>query len=117
MAGGLTRGSVVLVVYPFTDLSSAKRRPALVVSATERTGRDCILAFITSKTGSIEATDLLLDPSDEDFAETGLQVASVVRCGKLMTLDRTLLTGRLGMLSGRLMDEVNIRLKKALALP
>jgi len=41
----LKRGSVVLVIYPFTDLSSAKRRPALVVSATERSGRDCILAF------------------------------------------------------------------------
>lgn len=117
MAGGLIRGSVVLVIYPFTDLSSAKRRPAPVVSATERPGRDCILAFITSKNIQIGATDLLLDPSDKDFVETGLRTASVVRCGKLMTLDRTLLTGRLGTLSERLMAEVNIRLKKALALP
>jgi hypothetical protein len=42
---GLKRGSVVLAIYPFTDLSSAKRRPALVVSASDRPGRDCILAF------------------------------------------------------------------------
>ena len=55
----LKRGSVVLVIYPFTDLSSAKRRPALVVSATERSGRDCILAFITSRIDQIEETDLL----------------------------------------------------------
>jgi mRNA interferase MazF len=112
----LKRGSVVLVIYPFTDLSSAKRRPALVVSATERSGRDCILAFITSRIDQIEETDLLLHPEDSDFAATGLRVASVVRCGKLMTLDRTLLTGRLGMFSDRLMMDVDVRLKKALGL-
>ena len=49
MDNSLKRGTVVLAVYPFTDLSSAKRRPALVVSATERPDRDCILAFITSR--------------------------------------------------------------------
>jgi len=116
MGDSLRRGSVVLAIYPFTDLSSAKRRPALVVSATGRPGRDCILAFITSRTGRIEATDLMLDPADRDFAATGLRTTSLVRCGKLMTLDRTLLTGRLGRLSKRLIAEVDVRLKKALEL-
>ena len=116
MGDSLRRGSVVLAIYPFTDLSSAKRRPALVVSATGRPGRDCILAFITSRTGRIEATDLILDPTDEDVVATGLRVVSVVRCGKLMTLDRSLLTGRLGRVSERLLAEVGIRLKKALEL-
>lgn len=116
MGDSLKRGSVVLAIYPFTDLSSAKRRPALVVSATGRPGRDCILAFITSRTRRIETTDLMLDPADGDFAATGLRVASLVRCGKLMTLDRILLTGRLGQLSERLMAEVNFRLEKALEL-
>ena len=116
MGASLRRGSVVLAIYPFTDLSSAKRRPALVVSATERPGRDCILAFITSRTEQIGATDLTLDPDDGNFTATGLRMASVVRCGKLMTLDRILLTGRLGQLSERLMAEVDLRLKKALAL-
>jgi mRNA interferase MazF len=116
MGPGLSRGSVVLAIYPFTDLSSTKRRPALVVSSTARPGRDCILAFITSRTTPADATDLLLDVGDVDFAATGLLAASVVRCGKLMTLDRTLLTGRLGQLSGRLMAEVDTRLKTALDL-
>lgn len=116
MGQRLKRGSIVLAIYPFTDLSSAKRRPALVVSATERPGRDCILAFITSRASRIEITDLALDHADVDFAATGLRVASVVRCGKLMTLDHTLLTGRLGRLSQRLMTEVDVRLKTALEL-
>jgi len=112
----LKRGSVVLAIYPFTDLSSAKRRPALVVSATGRPGRDCILAFVTSRTGPLEATDLVLDPADSDFAATGLRIQSSVRCGKLMTLDRSLLTGRVGRMSRRLMSEVDARLKSALGL-
>lgn len=112
----LRRGSIVLAIYPFTDLSSAKRRPALVVSATGRPGRDCILAFITSRTGSSKATDLVLDPADSDFSATGLRVQSSVRCGKLMTLDRSLLTGRLGQVSRRLMDKVDARLRIALGL-
>jgi mRNA interferase MazF len=116
MGDSLKRGSVVLAIYPFTDLSSAKRRPALVVSATGRPGHDCILAFVTSRTGRTEMTDLMLNATDEDFAVTGLRVTSLVRCGKLMTLDRTLLTGRLGQLGARLMAEVDIRLKKALEL-
>jgi mRNA interferase MazF len=112
----LKRGSVVLAIYPFTDLSSAKRRPALVVSASGRPGRDCILAFVTFRTGPLEAIDLVLDPADSDFAATGLRVQSSVRCGKLMTLDRSLLTGRLGQMSRQMMNEVDTRLKIALEL-
>ncbi len=110
------RGTLVLALYPFTDLSSAKRRPALVVSATERPDRDCILAFITSRMERIDSTDLVLDVSDADFVATGLSVTSAIRCGKLMTLDRSLLTGRLGWLNERLMEQVNQRLRKALEL-
>ena len=106
--GLIARGWIVLASYPFTDLSATKRRPALVVSASDRTGDDCILAFITSRTGNVEPTDLLIGADHPDFAATGLRMPSVVRCGKLMTLNYTLLIGRLGRLSDHLMAEVNI---------
>jgi len=114
--GSLKRGWVVLASYPFTDLTAVKRRPALVVSASDRPGDDCILAFITSRTTNIGATDLLLDVADPDFAAIGLRMPSVVRCGKLMTLNHRLLVGRIGYLSDRLMTEVNTRLRVALEL-
>jgi len=78
MGNSLKRGSVVLAIYPFTDLSSAKRRPALAVLATGRPGRDCILAFITSRTSHIEATDLMLDPTVW-FNELSLMPERVLR--------------------------------------
>jgi mRNA interferase MazF len=116
MANDLSQGSIVLAICPFTDLLSARRRPALVVSATDRPGRDCILAFITSQPTVTDATDLLLDVGAQDFSQTGLRATSVVRCAKLMTLDRTLLTGRLGQLSQGLMAMIDTRLKMALDL-
>lgn len=116
MGSGIKRGDVVLAAYPFTDLSSVKRRPALVVSATDRPDRDCILAFITSQVERSGGTALLLDARDAGFADTGLRISSLVRCGKLMTLDRTLLVGRLGKLNAQLMDKVDHRLMKALEL-
>lgn len=114
--GFLKRGWVVLASYPFTDLTAVRRRPALVVSASDRVGDDCILAFITSKTANVGSTDLLLDMADPDFAATGLRAPSVARCGKLMTLNHRLLVGRIGHLSDRLMAEVNARLRLALEL-
>ena len=89
---------MVLASYPFTDLTAVRRRPALVVSASDRPGDDCILAFITSKTTNVGATDLLLDVADPDFAATGLRMPSVVKCGKLMTLNHRLPVGRIGYL-------------------
>jgi hypothetical protein len=44
----MRRGAVVLTPFPFTDLSGQKVRPALVVSRSDRGGRDVLLAFITT---------------------------------------------------------------------
>ena len=116
MATEVRRGDVVLATFPFTDLSSAKRRPALVVSASDREGPDFILAFITSKASKPDLRDIFIDPSDPDFAASGLRAPSLVRCGKLMTLNRALLIGRLGVLTSPIMDKVDVALKMALAL-
>ena len=116
MATEVRRGDVVLATFPFTDLSSTKLRPALVVSASDREGPDFILAFITSKASNPDLRDVLVDPRDHGFAQSGLRVLSLVRCGKLMTLNRTLLIGRLGVLTDPVMEKVDAALKIALEL-
>ena len=45
--GGFVKGDVVVVLFPFSDLSSAKKRPALVIAALD--GDDVILCQITSQ--------------------------------------------------------------------
>jgi mRNA interferase MazF len=93
----IKRGDVVLVAFPFTDLTTSKMRPALVISSNSfhRSGLDVILAGITSQTGKYpRSSDILLSIEDQNRA--GLQKTSWVRLGKMVTLDRRLIRGKLG---------------------
>jgi mRNA interferase MazF len=84
-------GTIVLVPFPFTDLSSAKVRPALVVSKQEKE-EDVIVCFISSKDAK-KCRAILPLPSDE---ETGLKVRSHARFDKIATLHKRILLGEIG---------------------
>lgn len=91
------RGDVVLVSFPFTDLSASKVRPALVVSSDyfHHSGLDVILVGITSQAGREKSkTDFLL--SIENQRSAGLPKRSLVRLGKIFTLDCRLIRKKLG---------------------
>lgn len=93
------RGDVVLVPFPFTDLSTTKQRPALVISPDgwNLARQDVVLVAITSQiTSSVEASDLHLSPDDELAA--GLPKPSLIRPTKLFTMHRGLLKRTLGQL-------------------
>ena len=111
----MTRGSVVLTPFPFTDLQGTKVRPAVVVSRFDRPGDDVILAFISSvRPAALQQTDLLLSRSDPDFAGTGLKTDSILKCDKLATVRRQILLGELGTLSAILTRKMNERFRHAL---
>ena len=113
----MRRGTVVLTPFPFTDLSGAKVRPAVVVSRSDRPGDDVILAFVSSVVPSRSLpTDLVVDPSRPNFRETGLKVPSIVKCDKLATVQRQIILGELGQLSATLLRELDQRLGHALNL-
>ena len=113
----MTRGTVVLTPFPFTDLTGAKVRPAVVVSRTDRPGLDAILAFISSVVPpALLPTDLGLYPTHPDFRASGLKVPSVIKCDKLATVDRQVILGELGVLSPTLLNELDRRLRLALEL-
>ena len=85
-------GTIVLVPFPFTDLTSAKVRPALIVSNKKKESEDVILCFITSKIDDDDEKSLVL----ESNTETGLKVRSAVRFDKIATLSRKVILGELG---------------------
>jgi mRNA interferase MazF len=76
----LKRGDVVLVPFPFTDLTAEKLRPAVIVSPDPQE-LDVVIAFISSTMPSKEMaeTDFLLTPDHPDFAKTGLKKRSVFK--------------------------------------
>ena len=87
-------GAIVLARFPFTDPSGSKRRPPLVVSRDNERRSDVVVCFITSvlRSGPDMAS---IDASDK----TGLKVPSVVRFDKLATLEKGVISGKLGSAS------------------
>ena len=112
----LTRGDVVLAAFPFADLSSTKRRPAVIIAVDTARG-DLTLAFITSQqAASAGGDEVALLPSHAEFSATGLTVPSKIRAGKLVTLAPRLLTRRLGRLGPLLTEALDQALLAALSI-
>jgi len=81
----LKRGDIILVAFPFTDLTSSKVRPAIIISPNPQ-GDDVIIAFISSVVSkSLADTEFLLISNHPHFAATGLKKDSVFKMGKLLT--------------------------------
>jgi mRNA interferase MazF len=104
------KGSLVLVPFPFTDLSSSRVRPALVVSSDEYNGSgdDLIVAMVTGQARRGAGDCRLLD-----WQSAGLAHPSWVRA-KLATLDERLVQFSPGRLSARDVVAVEARLRWAL---
>lgn len=120
MAGqSISRGSIVLARYPFTDLSGEKLRPAVIVMPDNLIHAldDVLCAFITSTIpGKLLSTDLLIQPMDADFTNTGLKTSSVIRAHKLALLHRTLIHRQLGQLNENIIAALDQCLMKAVGV-
>jgi mRNA interferase MazF len=86
-------GAVVLVRFPFSDLSQSKVRPAVVLADADR--GDWILCQITSSPYSDPRAIFL---SGDDFASGSLLVGSYARPGKLFTASESLMVSQVGVL-------------------
>ena len=89
-----TAGEVVVIPFPFSDLTQSKVRPALCLADAGR--GDYVLCQITSQP---YGDPLALKLDDQDFATGGLHVESFVRPGKLFTADANLILSTEGKLT------------------
>lgn len=90
----MTRGTVVLVRFPFSDLSASKRRPAVVLADAGR--GDSVLVQVTSKPYGDDRAVVL---TSESFARGGLDLESYARPGKLFTANEALIDREVGALT------------------
>lgn len=113
----MKKGTIVLTRFPFTDFTSEKRRPAVVISADNENKNDVIIAFISSVIpAKFQFTDLLLAQDDNYFTVTGLHKTSVIRLDKIMTVEKELITGEIGYVSAKLITEIDNKLKLVFGL-
>ncbi len=114
------RGDIVLVAFPFSDGSSQKIRPALVVQNDRNNERlqDTIVALITSTTerAGREPTQLLIDISTPPGRESGLLHSSAIKCENLFTLQANVIVRKLGHLAPASMEQVDRCLKSSLGI-
>jgi|SRR3989344_4935020 len=89
----MKRGDIVLVKYPFTDFSSEKLRPALVLLPEDEEG-DFLLAFITSAVIRKSPFDIKLSKNG-----TGLHKDSTLCLKKIMAVHKSLVLGKIGNVS------------------
>ena len=106
----MKRGDIVLVRYPFTDLSSEKLRPAMILLPENERG-DFLLSFITSSLTESSLFDISLLQG-----EGGLKRDSILRLQKIMTIHKSLLVGRIGSLPPHKVREAELKLKTMLEL-
>ena len=96
-----TAGSIVLVRFPFSDLSQSKLRPAVVVADAGR--GDWVLCQITSSSSSdARAVEL----TDSDFQSGSLRVTSYARPAKLFTASNDLMTSQVGTLKSESFNQI-----------
>ncbi len=107
----LKKGDIVLVPFPFSDLSTSKLRPAVVLWV-DVSGIDLNVCFISSQNvNQISSEEFIIDTSDPEFYKTGLKVTSKVRVAKIVTIQRNLIKRKLGKLKVNLLQKLDQCLK------
>ncbi len=108
------RGSVILIPFPFSDLTTTKTRPAVVVSSNiyQTTRSELLLAYISSQiTNATPHIDYIL----HDWQSAGLLKPSFVR-PKVATIDPALVVHHVGKLSIEDLNQTDRRLQLAMGL-
>ncbi|MEL6493845.1 MAG: type II toxin-antitoxin system PemK/MazF family toxin [Cyanobacteria bacterium J06623_7] len=95
------KGGVVIVPFPFSDLSQAKRRPALIVARLN--GDDLILCQITSQSIS---DNYAVPITNEDFINDRLNRISNIRPNRLFPADREIILYKAGQLKAEKLKQV-----------
>ncbi len=105
----MNKGDIVLVPFPFSDLSGTKLRPALVLHVSHF---DITIAFISTQLHVIDDGDVVINPSSQN----GLKKQSVIRLAKIATLHKEIIIGKLGKMEQATYAAINSAISKNLFL-
>jgi len=94
-------------------LKQGKLRPALVVAIAPGRHSDLLLALVSSRIDqSTAGFDEIINVADSDYIATGLKVASIVRLGRLASVESSVVNGRLGSISNERLIRIKNRLSE-----
>lgn len=105
----MKKGDIVLIPFPFSDLTGSKLRPSVVLISSKL---DVTVCFNSTRFHWQTPSDLQLFPSYSN----GLKKASLIRVGKFATIDKDLVWGKLGNLERNQIELLDNKLKAVLQL-
>jgi mRNA interferase MazF len=105
----MKKGDVVLIPFPFSDLSGNKNRPAVILIKSQN---DVTVCFITTQLKGQTRFDIVLQPSEIN----GLKRISMIRINKIATIDIDMVIGKLGNLDEHDFNLLNRKLLEILEL-
>jgi len=97
----LIKGDIVVIPFPFSDLSDSKRQPAFVLADLQ--GEDVILCQITSQ--NIKDTHAIT-LNETDFVKGSLHQQSNIRPNRLFTADKNIIVKKIGSVSNTISNKV-----------
>jgi len=104
-------GDISLVRFPRVNLQRGKYRPVLLLSKMPGPFDDWLICAITSQLRhKVEEWDEVIEQADDDFKSSGLKVPSLIRLGKLATVEEAVLEGVLGEISSERLRRILKRL-------
>ncbi|MFC2130570.1 type II toxin-antitoxin system PemK/MazF family toxin [Bacteroidota bacterium] len=98
-------GDIIVIPFPFSDLSQAKARPALVIAVVEKS--DLILLQITSKSYGDKYS---FEINNKDLASGEIRFRSYVKYSKIFTANKDILTGKIGFLKNDKLNDIRNKL-------
>ncbi len=93
------KGDVVVIPFPYSDLTETKRRPALILAQLR--GDDVVLCQITSQTVRDEYA---LEVKDSDFKSGSLRQSSNIRPNRLFTADQGIILYKVGRVKAEIIS-------------
>jgi mRNA interferase MazF len=103
------QGDILLIPIPFTDLSSKKRRPVIVIS-NDRYNRKASDVIVVAMTSNPQVTDYSLSISSSDLVEGALNRPGKIRVDKIYTLSQNIVVRTFGQVDDRTLSRIRRRL-------
>jgi mRNA interferase MazF len=108
----MVKNSIVLVPFPFDDFSMSKVRPALCLTSEIGIYNHVIIAFISSRIpDDLNESDLIITKHSENYTGTGLTTDSVIRLHKMVTIPKSLIKRKLGVISSSIELEISEKIR------
>lgn len=105
------QGDILLIPVPFSDLTSSKKRPVLVLSNNDYNIKteDIIVAAVTS---NITSKDYNILISNKDMQEGNLHVSSSIRVDKIYTLSQSIVIKKFGTVKPEVINNIKEKLSR-----